>query len=421
MKRAILLVLDGLRRDSVTPAAMPALQALSRRGAWFASHRSVFPSVTRCCSAAFATGCHPARNGLQGNTVALEEDGRLVLRDAGEPDFLDRKRAATGSMIEVPTLADRVAPHGGLAIYSNGSPGSCRAHDPNGIALVRNRVSGWNGTDPGALGTSVDADGDAALIRRFVAEAVHGPFAIAVAWCCEPDHAQHEVPLGSPAALVVLRRADDRVAEVAAAVAARRAAGEDILFLVASDHGHDTVEAVVDVNAALEAVGARRGPDDAGLVAVANGNTALLYALPGREADAALALAHLRTRDWVGTVLDAEALPRHGQAARHRLFGAAALRSRDGTNEYGVRGLCTMALPDFGKPTREGHGMHGALGPGEQGPTLLALGRGFDAGEVAAPTSLVDIAPTVLTHLGLPADGMDGRPLQRAASADLAA
>lgn len=410
MQRAIILVLDGLRRDSVIPDAMPNLHALSRRGAWFAAHRSVFPSVTRCCSAAFATGCFPARNGLQANTVALEENGRLVLRDAGEPDFLDHKRAATGTSIEVPTLADRVAAHGGLAVYSNGSPGSCRAHDPNGIGRARNRVTGWGGAGP--LGTDADADGDAELVAAFIAEAVNGPFAVAIAWCCEPDHLQHLVPLGSPDALAVLRRADDRVGEVAVAVEARRAAGEDVLFLVASDHGHDTVDDVVDVNAALEAVGARRGPDDDGLTAVANGNTAMLYALPGRGADATLALNALRRMEWAGTVLDADGLRAHGQAARHHLFGAVALRTWDAPNAYGVPGMAIMAKPDFGKPDRLGNGMHGALGVGEQGPTLLAVGTSFAPSRVTAPTSLVDIAPTILAHLGLTADGMDGRALQ---------
>lgn len=414
MRRAVILVLDGLRRDSVTAEAMPALHALSRRGSWFTAHRSVFPSVTRCCSAAFATGCHPARNGLQGNTVALEEGGRLVERDAGEPDLLDRKRAATGSALDVPTLADRVAGRGGLAVFSNSSPGACRAHDPNGVAYVRNRAVAWNGADPRPLHTSADPAGDEAVVGRFMAEAVDGPFAVALCWCAEPDHVQHNAPLGSPAVMEVLRGADRRVAAVAAAVEARRNRGEDVLFLLASDHGHDTVEAVVDVNAALEAAGARQGPDDGGLVAVANGNTALLYALPGREDDARHALAVLRQQDWAGTVLDADGLRAHGQLPRLHLFGAVALRTHGGVNEYGVPGLCTMAQPGGGKPARLGYGMHGALGLGEQGPTLLALGAGFPAGSDSRPTSLVDIAPTVLAHLGLAAADMDGRALQHA-------
>ena len=41
-------------------------------------------------------------------------------------------------------------------------------------------------------------------------------------------------------------------------------------------------------------------------------------------------------------------------------------------------------------------------------------GAGFAAGTLSdTPTSPIDIAPTVLAHLQLPAEGMDGRALQR--------
>ena len=40
-------------------------------------------------------------------------------------------------------------------------------------------------------------------------------------------------------------------------------------------------------------------------------------------------------------------------------------------------------------------------------------GAGFPPGTAStAPTSPIDIAPTILAHLRLPADGMDGRALQ---------
>lgn len=67
--RAIVVVLDGLRRGMVGPATTPTLTHLAASGSWFDAHRSVFPSATRCVSASFATGCYPARHGLQGNAV----------------------------------------------------------------------------------------------------------------------------------------------------------------------------------------------------------------------------------------------------------------------------------------------------------------------------------------------------------------
>jgi arylsulfatase A-like enzyme len=40
-------------------------------------------------------------------------------------------------------------------------------------------------------------------------------------------------------------------------------------------------------------------------------------------------------------------------------------------------------------------------------------GAGFSHGVARQePSCIIDIAPTILTHLGLPVSGMDGRPLQ---------
>jgi hypothetical protein len=58
-----------------------------------------------------------------------------------------------------------------------------------------------------------------------------------------------------------------------------------------------------------------------------------------------------------------------------------------------------------------GFGQHGGLGSNEQRPFLFACGGGFVPGVCRHRSSLVDIAPTVLRHLGLAAAGMDGRPL----------
>ena len=43
----LLLVIDGLRPDYVTPEIMPRLHALGQRGIVFEAHHSVFPTVTR--------------------------------------------------------------------------------------------------------------------------------------------------------------------------------------------------------------------------------------------------------------------------------------------------------------------------------------------------------------------------------------
>jgi hypothetical protein len=149
MRRVVVVVLDGLRRDLIAEPHMPALSRFARRSRVFGAHRSMFPSATRVVSASFATGCTPARHELAGNTLALLEEGRLVYHDAGHPDFLQHKRRVTGRSLGAPTLAERLAPHGGMILFSNVSPGAAYAHDPDGYGFVyhRDRIgrTDWHG------------------------------------------------------------------------------------------------------------------------------------------------------------------------------------------------------------------------------------------------------------------------------------
>jgi Type I phosphodiesterase / nucleotide pyrophosphatase len=106
-RRAVFVCCDGLGRDWVRPETTPVLDALRRDSLWCADHRGVFPSVTRVSAASIATGCQPARHGLHGNRMGLFEDGRIVVRDVGAPDFRDHMRRATGRTLHVPALAGR--------------------------------------------------------------------------------------------------------------------------------------------------------------------------------------------------------------------------------------------------------------------------------------------------------------------------
>jgi hypothetical protein len=112
-------------------------------------------------------------------------------------------------------------------------------------------------------------------------------------------------------------------------------------------------------------------------------------------------------------VLDAAALPQVGQIARHGLAFAVALASDAAPNAFGIPGSALEAVPGRGKAGHLGHGSHGGLGRFEQSPFVAIDGPGFGRGTARqSAMSAVDIAPTVLAHLGLPVEGMDGRPLQ---------
>ncbi len=420
MRRAVLVILDGLRRDVVDAARTPHLAALKERGTFFPAYRSSFPSATRVVSSTLATGCWPARHGLQGNTLVLVEDGRLVRHDAGHPDFLQHKRRVTGRSLAVPTLAERLASHGGAMIFSNVSPGAAYAHDPDGHGRVFHRAGCFGpGRVPLANGLDIglDAAGDAAMTSRFIADALcpGGP-ALAVLWMGEPDHIQHETPLGSPQHLAVLAAADAQLGRVVAAVEALRRAGEEVLLVAGSDHGHETVGGVVDIEAELVAAGLKADVHSGDVVVAANGTAALIYLHPDHEPRRGRLDDFLRSRPWAGAVFGPDELGAVGQAPSGALAFAVSMKGDDTPNAFGIPGRSLAVRPQGGKADRLGFGQHGGLNAHEQAPVLVIEGAGFPAGRCPAPATVVDIAPTLLVHLGLPAEDTDGTALQAAAA-----
>lgn len=419
MRRAVIVTVDGLRADMISPETTPRLSEFQHAAERMAGYRTVFPSCTRVVSASLATGCFPARHGLQGNSVALLEHGELVLRDAGHPDFLQHKRRVTGQSLAVPTLAERLRDHGGAVIFSNVSPGAAYAHDPDGHGHVYHRAGSFGpGRVPVAtsdhLDVTLDVSGDRRMTERFADEVVsrRRP-ALGVLWMGEPDHAQHELPLGSPEHRAVLAAADKHVGLVIDAVAQARTAGDDILLFIGSDHGHQTVTGVIDVEAELVAAGLKASASSGDVVAASNGTSVLVYVHPDLWERQAAIRAFLATRNWVGQIFAADELAAIGQAPEACLAFAISMRASEEPNAFGVPGSSLVAKPAQGKPDRLGCGQHGGLGPYEQMPFMMISGTGFAAGTVRDTSSrVIDIAPTVLTHLGLPWSGVDGRPLQ---------
>lgn len=423
MRRVVIVTLDGLRRDMISKEVTPNLVAFARQAESFPDYRTVFPSCTRVVSASLATGCHPARHGLQGNSVALMEDGKLVLRDAGQPDFLQHKRRLTGQSLAMPTLAERLKDDGGAIVFSNVSPGAAYAHDPDGHGHVYHRAGSFGPERvpvPAGeqLDVTLDAAGDRAMTERFIDEVLcqRRP-ALGVLWLGEPDHIQHEAPLGSPEHLAVLTQADIHAGLVIDAVDKLRAAGDDILLLIGSDHGHQTVTGVVDIDAELIAAGLKADHGSGDVMAVSNGTSALIYVHPDHAAAIRRIRVLLETSDWAGEIFGPDDLHRVGQGSTSGLAFAVSMRATEEPNAFGIPGTSLVAKPATGKPDRLGCGQHGGLAAYEQAPFLLASGAGFAPGAMRQEAAgIIDIAPTVLAHLRLASLGMDGNSLQKAGS-----
>lgn len=120
MRRALLMIVDGLRADLVSPSVTPSLADIAARSRAFLRHRAVFPSATRVNSASLATGCYPARHGLVGNAIALDEGDGLKPVSLGPPEFRERWHRATGQTLRSPTLSERLRGRGGVVLASSG-------------------------------------------------------------------------------------------------------------------------------------------------------------------------------------------------------------------------------------------------------------------------------------------------------------
>lgn len=414
-RRAVVVICDSLRRDLVTATDAPFLSALAERATWFGAHRSVFPSTTRTSAASIATGCRPRGHGLHGNSMALDEGDGLVCLSVGKPDFRDRMRRATGRTLHTPTLAERIAGAGGDAIvYSNVSPGAAYFLDPDAHGTVHHAAGSYG---PGnravpALRVAKGPEGDGAMTALFCADALtqHAP-TLAMLWLSEPDYTGHQTPLGSPPHRAAIRAADACVRRVAETVATLDPTGEEILLLVGSDHGMETVTRIVDLDALLIEAGLKRAPGSSDVVVAPQGTSALLYfAEPDGDLVGRVA-RFLDGQDWVERSFVGPALAEIGMPANGALRIAITLKADDEPNPHGVRGASATVRDPSEPKDNLGFGQHGGFGINEQQPFLIATGGGFSPGRHATPSSLVDIAPTVLRHLGLPHDGMEGAPL----------
>jgi arylsulfatase A-like enzyme len=418
--RVVIVICDSLRADLVDPAGTPFLAELKDRAAWFAAHRSVFPSTTRASAATIATGCRPARHGLLGNTMALDEGDGLVCRSAGAPDFRDRMRRATGRTLHVPTLAERLRWHGETSIScANVSPGAAYFQDPDGHGWVHHAAGSFGPgrvpiDDPASAGLTKGLAGDRAMAERFCGDILEerAP-SLAILWLSEPDNTGHHSPLGSPEHRVAIAGADGLVKQVFETVRRLDPAGDEILFVTGSDHGMETVAESIDLTELLIAAGLKESRESRELVVAPNGTAATLY-FAEPEGDLVPRVARFLTgENWVGELFVGERLAAAGLPVDTPMRIAVSLAGEDRTNPHGIAGYAPIVQDPSDSESKIGFGQHGGLSPNEQRPFLIVEGGGFQPGVRRQSSSLVDIAPTALRHLHMDHDDMDGRALPR--------
>jgi phosphonoacetate hydrolase len=430
--RFVLLALDGLRPDMVSPEATPHLAALAAAGARFANARSVFPSETRVATPSLVTGCRPGGHGMVANTLFdAEVAPDRLLRTKLIADVMAMARGGE-SPLQRPSLAERLADVGKtFALVSAGTGGAARLLHP---AAERLGMFRWNVEENEGAAAQ-------AMAERFGPTPPHGVPNIprldhlgkillghvlpelrpdvTLAWLSEPDVSFHWGGLLAPHARDALRAADAILGRVVAWRDAQPDADE-IIIGVLSDHGHVTGRGKLSLAGELRRAGFHAGTGfaDGAEIVVAPA------AAPGlwlRDKALAPQVAEwLAAQPWCGPLLARDpAILRDGDAIPLSLLGSGHARSADlvvtfagseEQDEWGLPGHAPFDAPDV----PEGGGMHGGLHRSELATVLVLQGGPIRQAVVQAPCDLTDIAPTLLHLLGLGHAGTEGRPLRAA-------
>ena len=444
----IVLVIDGLRPDSITEATMPQLDRLKKGGVWYTHSHSVFPTVTRVNTTSISTGTLPSHHGIVSNSVYLPAISKSVLSNGDYRNLLSLGQANGGRVVGPKSLHEYLEEASiGYVAVSSGSTGNALLLNPTAAYGSGQLINGGfeNGARvafPDSLNAALldrfgtvkgGEDGDQALLwiervlREYVLQTMHPQ--VIVDWMGRSDSAQHKYGVGSPEALAALRLIDGQIGLLLERL--RQMSLEDKTdIIVTCDHGFD-YEPQADLLAPLRDSGFA---DD--VVVDNEGGSTLLYVKNHDAEKISRLVAKLQRSDMTNAIFVAAQRPSGGGfqcspgAVKGFVPGTFALdlaaqcipergadvivtyRWNTEPNPFGVAG--TQWIP--GKEGQPAHNGHGGLNPFVTHSTLLAAGPDFAKSKVIAlPAGNQDIAPTVLALEGLALpQALDGRVLSEA-------
>jgi hypothetical protein len=198
-RRAIILSIDGLRSDAIALAPMPNLLSLMQTSAFSLGAQTVFPSVTLVSHASMLVGVCPSKHGVNWNDYIPD------LGYAQGTDLFDIAHAA------------------GLRTYMYAGKEKLRQI-----------------TEPSSLDHFVFVnDRDLVLMERLVTEFPQD-FGVLFIHLALTDGMGHVYGWLSPEQMSVIRRADEALGLLLAALDSRNLRSETLLIVTADHGGHDT-------------------------------------------------------------------------------------------------------------------------------------------------------------------------------------
>lgn len=431
-KHVIIFGIDGLRPDAINAATTPNLHALTKKGALAANHRTIFPSETRGALTSLVTGSHPETHGILGNQFFARQHLADQTFTTMAEDWFAADRALTGGMVTATGLSQVLASNGrSFAVVTSSGQGTLSALNWRGEAgqqtgfNVRHPHTGF----PDAIVSlakekhGIPDGGQTTETERKAVEVFTGTIwtekhpEVSIIWLTEADSASHLFGLGSPEQLAKIKSCDAALGMLLhwhSALPER----DDVNIIATSDHGHVTISNLVETADLLKAAGFfadttfARGAE----ILVRPGRAVGIWL---RKSDLALSqdlFDFFVAQKWYGGGFSPAGTPDSTEGIIPGTLALELKRSRHqrapdlcinlaGDDEKNIHGVPGTAYYDAGDYNMDvGGGTHGGLHRTELTALLLAYGTHFLSGETSSlPTSITDIAPTVLDLIGLAA------------------
>ena len=418
----LLLCFDGLRRDRVTAALMPNLFRFMAEGSNFLHSRSIFPSETRVAVTSTMTGNPPGAHGVVANQFIHAVRPNDLFRTSEWEDL--ELAAQAGQLLDRQTVGERMAAAGRtMAVVSTATKGASRMMNSSAHALGQPvfSVHGMPVSTPDVHEAVVAQLGDippagapngarvtyatTALLKVIYPR--HQPD-FCIFWMNEPDTSSHKFGVLGAETEAAQRMADDNFARI---VAWWQAGNGPENIVVMSDHGQVTGHAQLDT---LDII-----PAEFGRASI--GSFSGIYLHDTSDARKADIVHWLVRQDFCGLVFASDA---EGKAIAGALPWSAVRNNHPRGADVGFTLKATNSSQHYGADEdgcifaawiTPGGGMHGGLNRGELSTVLAAQGPAYrQRFQSDVPCWLPDIIPTILTTMGLPTEGAEGRPMVEA-------
>jgi predicted AlkP superfamily pyrophosphatase or phosphodiesterase len=409
----LVIVVDGLRPDYMTPDVMPRLVRLGQRGIVFTAHHSVVPTVTRVNGASLVTGAYPETHGLLGNAIYIPSVNPTRRLDTGSREALESVARAEGRLLTAPTLGEILQRAGRkLLVVGSGTSGAAFVlnHTVAGGAIVHHEFTRPQELEPKVIETlgppPPHAYPNAAQNRR----AVDAYLKIGLddmrpdltfMWISDPDTTAHNRGMGSPTTREALARVDAEIGRIEDTLASKGLLDRTNL-IVTSDHGFSTHTKELALQAIVDPF-VRKLDDGTPDIVVAEG---AIHLRTRDAARVAALVAELQRRPEVGAIFTrASGRGSVSGTVQGTLSFEVARWNHARSGDILVSSNWTRSVNDAGfagTTTDSGVAGHGSSSPYDVHNTLIAAGPGFrEHASSDIPTGNVDIAPTLLRLMRL--------------------